>query len=166
MNVAEALSLIGLVGAVESSGGKLRLKFPEREYLALQPAIDTLRIGKAEALTQLAGSTKEQLAAAASTTSTQTEIDLAVRTLNASGVRILQSKNQTTIGVWSDLDSPEIRAALRTLGMDHLQVSYLDGAGIPLRYKVRQVGGEPVAMSVLARMKMHSTEPWKARRRR
>lgn len=56
MKVAEALELIRRVGAVENSGGSLKLKFPERARTALQPAIDTLRSGKAEALALLAES--------------------------------------------------------------------------------------------------------------
>ena len=70
---------------------------------------------------------------------------------------------QFTIGVWSDLDGAKIRAALRTLDMDHLSVRYLDGAGIPLWYKLRRVEGEPVPMSVLAEMGRHSAEPRKVR---
>jgi hypothetical protein len=54
MNVAEALDRIRQVGLVESCGDSLKLKFPERERSALQPAIDTLRSGKAEALALLA----------------------------------------------------------------------------------------------------------------
>jgi hypothetical protein len=57
-----------------------------------------------------------------------------------------------TIGVWSDLDGPEVRAALRTFGSDRLPLRYLDGAGVPMRYKVRRVDGEPVPMNVLAEM--------------
>jgi hypothetical protein len=52
--VAEALEVIRRVGVVESSEGKLKLKFPERERTALQPAIDALRSGKTEALALLA----------------------------------------------------------------------------------------------------------------
>jgi hypothetical protein len=56
VKVAEALDLIRRVGAVENSEGTLKLKFPEKERAALQPAIDTLRKGKAEALALLARS--------------------------------------------------------------------------------------------------------------
>ena len=58
-----------------------------------------------------------------------------------------------TIGVWSDLDGPEVRAALRTSESDRVPVRYLDGGGIPMRYKVRRVEGEPVPMNVLSAMK-------------
>ncbi len=60
MKVAEALKLIRQVGVVENSGGHLRLRFPERERTALQPAIDALRSGKAEALALLAGPLSDQ----------------------------------------------------------------------------------------------------------
>ena len=69
------------------------------------------------------------------------------------------------IGVWSDLDGPEIRAALRTTGADRLHLRYLDGAGIPDRFKLRRVDGEPVPMNVLAEMERQPAEPWKVRDR-
>jgi len=47
--------------------------------------------------------------------------------LNRTGVRIMRIDAVTTIGVWSDLDGPEIRAALRTLGHGLLPVRYLEG---------------------------------------
>lgn len=50
VNIAEALSPIRNVGTVDSSGDNLRRKIPDRERRALQPAIDTLRTNKAEAL--------------------------------------------------------------------------------------------------------------------
>ena len=52
---------------------------------------------------------------------------------------------------------------LRTLDQGHLPARYLDGAGIPLRYKLRRVEGEPVPVSGLAEMERHSAELWKAR---
>jgi hypothetical protein len=50
MTITGALNTIRRVGAVEVSGGKLKLRFPESERAALQPAIDTLRSHKDEAL--------------------------------------------------------------------------------------------------------------------
>lgn len=50
MTVTGALNIVRRVGAVEISGGKLKLRFPENERAALQPAIDTLRSRKDEAL--------------------------------------------------------------------------------------------------------------------
>lgn len=50
MNIVEALEVIQRVGVVQISDGNLKLRFPERERAALQPAIETLRNGKAEAM--------------------------------------------------------------------------------------------------------------------
>lgn len=87
------------------------------------------------------------------------------RLLNRAGVRIMTLERGATIGVWSDLDGTEIRAALRTLGNAELPVRYLDGAGVPMRYKARQVEGEPVPLSVLSEMERHPADPWKVRDR-
>jgi hypothetical protein len=59
VKVAEALEVIRRVGVVESFEGKLKLKFPEKERTALQPAIDALRSGKTEALALLAEPLKD-----------------------------------------------------------------------------------------------------------
>jgi len=85
--------------------------------------------------------------------------------LNRSGARIMLLKGAAIIGVWSVLDGPEIRAALRTSGLDRLPIRYLDGAGIPTQYKLRPVEGEPVPMSVLAEMERYPAESWKIRDR-
>jgi hypothetical protein len=74
MKVAEALELIRRVGAVESSAGKLKLRFPEKDRAALKPAIDTLQSGKAEALALLAESLTERRLADMSTESTKAEL--------------------------------------------------------------------------------------------
>ena len=83
--------------------------------------------------------------------------------LNRAGARIMALEGGVTIGVWSDLDGPEVRAALRTFGWGALPTRYLDGAGIPMRHKLRRVEGEPVPMRVLAEMERHPTEPWRVR---
>jgi len=93
------------------------------------------------------------------------ELARASGVLMRGGVRIMALEGGATIGVWSDLDGPEVRAALRTFGSDGMPVRYLDGAGVPMRYKVRRVDGEPVPMSVLAAMEQHPAEPWKVRDR-
>ena len=95
----------------------------------------------------------------------QADIDRASGILNRAGVRIMQPEGVTTIGVWSDLEGPEVRAALRTLEMNRLPVRFLDGADIPMRYKLRRVEGEPVPKSVLAGMERNPAEPWKVRDR-
>jgi len=93
------------------------------------------------------------------------ELARASAVLNQAGVRIMRLDGVATIGVWSDLDGPEVREALRALGSDRLRVRYLDGAGTPMWYKLRKVYGEPVPMSVLAEMEQHPSEPWKIRDR-
>jgi hypothetical protein len=80
------------------------------------------------------------------------------RLLNQAGVRIMILEPGATIGI-----GPGIRAALRTLGNAELPVRYLDGAGVPMRYKARSVDGEPVPMSVLAEMERQPGEPWTVR---
>jgi hypothetical protein len=84
--------------------------------------------------------------------------------LNRSGVRKFVVDDSINVGVWSDLDGPEIRTALRMLDSDHLPVRYLDGSNAPLAYKVRHVAGEPVPLAVLAAMERHP-EPWIVRDR-
>jgi hypothetical protein len=111
-----------------------------------------LGAGKAEALTLLSDSNRAELARASAV-------------LNRAGVRIMEISGTITVGIWSDLDGPEIRATLRSLGSDRLPVRYLDGYGVPMRYKVRGVDGEPVPMNVLAEMVRNAAEPWKVRDR-
>ncbi len=77
----------------------------------------------------------------------------------------MQLDGVTTIGIWSDLDGPELRKALRAFGSNQLPIRYLDGADVPMRYKLRRVPGEPVPMNVLIEMKRHPEEPWKVRDR-
>ncbi len=85
--------------------------------------------------------------------------------LNRGGVRLMQLDGVTTIGIWSDLDGPEVRKALRVFGSDGLPVRYLDGAAVPMRYKLRRVEGEPVPQSVLLEMERSLREPWNVRDR-
>jgi hypothetical protein len=93
-----------------------------------------------------------------------TDRDLARATalLNRTGCRIMRPEGGDVIGVWSDLDSPAIRHSLRILGMDELQVRYLDGPGVPMKFKLRRVTGEPVTEYVRLAMERHP-DPWKAR---
>lgn len=93
------------------------------------------------------------------------ELARASALLNRAGVRIMALEVGATIGVWSDLDGPEVRAALCTLRLDGQPIRYLDGAGVPMRYKLRRVEGEPVPTNVLAEMEQHPAEPWKVRDR-
>jgi hypothetical protein len=93
------------------------------------------------------------------------ELSRASAVLSRAGVRLIHLDGMTTVGIWSDLDGPEIRKALRTFGSHELPVRYLDGADVPTRYKMRRVDGEPVPMNVLAEMQRQQDEPWKIRDR-
>lgn len=93
------------------------------------------------------------------------ELAHASAVLNRTGVRLMQLDGVTTIGIWSDLDGPELRKALRTFGSDRLPIRYLDGVDVPMRYKLRRAAGEPVPMNVLAEMETHPEQPWKVRDR-
>ena len=149
MTVAEALGEVQRVGTVEVSGGNLKIKFPEALRPQLGTAIEVLRVGKVEVL-ELA---LEPARVAA----------LAV--LNSTGTRLMALADGVAVGVWADLDGPKVRTALQVLGLDGLPVRYLDGRGIPIRYKARAVEGEPVPLDVLAAMEGHPMEPWTARGR-
>lgn len=85
-------------------------------------------------------------------------ISRAMGLLNLTGTRIISG---TQIGIWSDLDGLEIRAALRVVGMGHLPVTHLETANIPVRYKLRHCPerkpSEPFA-SWLARAKRNQPE--------
>lgn len=93
------------------------------------------------------------------------ELAYASAVLNRAGVRIMALEDGASIGIWSDLDRPEVRDALHIFGSGQLPVRYLDGAGIPMRYKLRLVAGEPVPLTVLAEMERHPAEPWRVRDR-
>jgi hypothetical protein len=93
------------------------------------------------------------------------ELARASAVLNRAGVRLMNLNSVPAIGVWSDLDGPEIRATLRAFGSDAVPFRYLDGPGVPMRYKVRRVDGEPVRLNVLAEMERQPAEPWKVRDR-
>jgi hypothetical protein len=83
--------------------------------------------------------------------------------LTKAGIRLMRIDGVDMVGIWSDLDGPEIRAALRVYGSDRLAVRYLDGDGIPMKFKLRRVQGEPVPTNVLSEMEKHPVEPWKVR---
>jgi hypothetical protein len=96
--------------------------------------------------------------------SDQEDLAAAAALLNRTGCRVmrLDQRDPSTIGIWSDLDSPAIRSALHILGVDELPIRYLDGPGVPLRYKLRHVAGEPLPESVRLEME-RSPEPWRVR---
>jgi hypothetical protein len=76
------------------------------------------------------------------------------------GVRILNLESVATIGLWSDLDGPDVRTALRVFGSGRMPIRYLDGTDIPMHYKLRRADGEPVPLNVLAEMERRPTDPW------
>jgi len=125
VTVMEALNEIRRVGTVLSAGDCLKVQLPEGAIAELKPAIDTLRECKAQAMAILANPEFSEAARAATV-------------LNRAGVRIMALDRGLTIGVWSDLSGPEIRAALQVLQLDQLPMAFLEGPGIPLRYKVRR----------------------------
>ena len=86
--------------------------------------------------------------------------------LKANGVRLMMLDGVTTIGLWSDLDGPMLRAALKVFHPDGLPpIRYVDGPGIPMRYKARQIKGQPVPLDVVAAMVAAGQEPWVVRDR-
>jgi hypothetical protein len=94
-----------------------------------------------------------------------TELAGARSILKKFGVRIMSAAQSVSVGVWSDLDGPELRAALADVKLDRLPLRYLDSRGVPLPYKVRAVEGDPIPLSVLLEMERQAAEPWKIRDR-
>jgi hypothetical protein len=71
-----------------------------------------------------------------------------------------------TIGIWSDLDSLDLRDAIRVFHPEGMPpVRYLHGADIPLRFKQRTVPGDPVPLAVLREMEANPEAPWEVRDR-
>jgi hypothetical protein len=93
------------------------------------------------------------------------ELAHASAVLAKAGVRLIGDvRGVDYIGVGSDTDGPEVRAALRVHGNGHLPVKYLDG-DVPMRFKLRKVPGEPVPANVLAAMEQEPNQPWVVRDR-
>lgn len=91
------------------------------------------------------------------------QVDDAATVLIKTGVRLMcLDGGNWTGGVWSDLDGPRLRAAIDIMFPD-VPVAYLDGAGIPDRYKLRQVPGEPVPAHVLELMQQDREAGWRER---
>jgi hypothetical protein len=84
--------------------------------------------------------------------------------LRLNGVRHFFIDGRPVNGIWSDLDGPHIREALRILGDQDIPVRYLDGPGIPMRYKVRTMKGQPVPLDIVKAMES-SSKPWATRDR-
>lgn len=91
------------------------------------------------------------------------ELDRAFDVVHSAGLRLMEIDGVFTVGVWSDLDSAEFRAALKVFGSDEAPVRYLDGPGIPVRYAARRVPGQPVPPNVRAAMECAASDPWNTR---
>ncbi len=76
------------------------------------------------------------------------EVIQARRILNLAGCRIIPVNGNIEFGICPDQDSPEIRAALRTLRHDQ-HVRYLDKPGIPAEYTKSRAACEADALRVL-----------------
>jgi hypothetical protein len=79
------------------------------------------------------------------------------------GMRLMNLDGEDVVGLWSDMDGPEVRAALAVFHPDGGRFAYLDGNDIPMRFRERRVAGEPVPASVLAAMAESPEEPWVVR---
>jgi hypothetical protein len=94
----------------------------------------------------------------------QDEASRAEQVLADSGVRLMELNGSFTIGIWSDLDSSELRDAIRTFHPDGMPpIRYLDGDGIPQDFQVRNVPGDAVPPSVREAMERNPTAPWETR---
>jgi len=88
----------------------------------------------------------------------------ALALLNRLDARLLPVESAPdAVGLWSDLDGPDVRSAIRAAGLGDRVVQYLDGQDVPMRYKARKIPGEPVPLSVLAAMEQAEREPWRVR---
>lgn len=87
----------------------------------------------------------------------------ASRILAKAGVRLMNLDEVMTVGIWSDLDSKELRWALAMFGSGDTPWLYLDGPGTPERYKLRAVPGDPVDPDILALMLSDKEKPWETR---
>ena len=85
------------------------------------------------------------------------KIEAALAVLSRAGVRILRIDGESAIGVWSDRDGGEIRAALQVLQVT-LPVRFLDGPGIPSPYRTRRAAGEAVSPAKLTAMEAQTEE--------
>ena len=91
------------------------------------------------------------------------KIEGAMAALDRAGVRFLTLDGERVVGVWSDRDGERLRGALREIGAGALTVVYLDGPGVPDRWKGRAAAGEPVPLNVLQAMMAAAAEPWTVR---
>ena len=84
--------------------------------------------------------------------------------LGRAGLRLMALEGGVTVGIWSDLDSAELRTALAVFHPSGIPpILYLDSSGIPDKYKERRVAGEPVPRDVLHAMEKTAAAPWTVR---
>ena len=148
MTYQEAIFAVREVGTITADGERIKVQIPPSTVARLSPVIEVLRLEKAAVI-----------AALGSPCPSQSEIDHASVVLNQLGVRIMRIDGAAVIGIWSDRDGPEIRAALQVLEVT-LPIRYLDGAGIPPPYRTRRVAGEAVPPDVLTAMEGQTEGRW------
>lgn len=59
--------------------------------------------------------------------------------LDLTGCRLIRLDDVFTIGIWRDLDAPELRGAIAVAGLVNLPVRFLDEDDLPERYRVRSL---------------------------
>jgi hypothetical protein len=89
----------------------------------------------------------------------------ASRVLQQAGVRLMNLDGVMTVGIWSDLDSEDLRWSLAVYGSGDSPWKYLDGPGIPACYKLRKVPGDPIPQDILGAMLEVPEKPWEVRDR-
>jgi hypothetical protein len=165
MTPSEALAVVRRVGTVKAVGSALKIRVPKGRLAALETAFEVLRNTKTEVLSVLAkSSAKTHHQQAERPEPAVEELSYASAILGQAGVRLMRLGGRDVVGVWSDSDSPVLRNALHVMGSGELPLLYLDVPGVPLRYKLRDVPGEPVPSHVRLEME-RSPEPWRVRNR-
>ena|SRR5215471_410023 len=95
--------------------------------------------------------------------------DNASAVLADAGLRLTQLDGVMTIGIWSSLDSPGLRAALRVFRSEQAPVCYLDAPNVPIPNKYKVYPGSPengpqhIPWKVVQAMYARPDEPWRIR---
>jgi hypothetical protein len=164
VTVTEAIDRVREAGSIGVENGNLRTQFPESKRASLRPALDCIRAHRDEALRLLTESSAATAHSSEVAEPTEDELGRASRLLSESGVRLTELDGVFTIGIWSDLDSPTLRAAIRMFHPEGMpRIAYLDGPSVPTQFKLRIVPGDPVPTFVLAAMEKNPEEPWRIR---
>jgi hypothetical protein len=94
------------------------------------------------------------------------ELDRAHAVLRRYEVRRIVVDGQEAVGIWSTQDGPHLRAAIRIAGWPG-PIRYLDGRGIPDKYKGTRLPDDPPPLAVVDEMQANiDNEPWILRDRR